>query len=137
MKALAGAVLAIALILPGCQRTEQAAQPPEQPTEGGGGGTGTMVPQINPSPVQGVPNARLVHGPTGGVKSYGGPPMGAMDPSGIGPGNVDPSAQGGGGGGGAAGEPPLGSPDRYPPPQTLQQEDPNAAPINGAPMKSD
>lgn len=118
MKVLTGTVLALALATTGCQADNQA---PRQEADGGGGGGG---PNIYPSPLHAPPHPTLLKGATGGVRQYGGPPMGGMDPSGIGPGNVE--AGGGGGGGGL----PLGDPKRYPPVQTLSKQDPNAAPIN-------
>lgn len=118
MKGLVATLLAAALVLLGCQR-----QP--APPEGGGGG-GTAIPSIYPSPLKAPPHPRLIHGTTGGVRHFGGPPMGGMDPSGIGPGNVEAGGGGGGGGGGL----PLGDPKRYPPPQRYTEADPNAAPIN-------
>lgn len=116
MKVLIGSALALALAMVGCQ-----GRPAAQQQGGGGGGAGSVVRNIHPSPAAGLAEARLLSGATGGVRKWGGPPMGAMDPSGIGPGNIEP---GGGGGGGE----PLGSPKRYPPPQSIDQEDPYVTP---------
>jgi hypothetical protein len=103
VKAVAGGALVLIASLVGCQANNSVQQ-------GGGGGA-------RPSPSPSV----IVHGPTGGPASYGGPSMGGMDPDGIGPGTLQVSGGGGGGGG--------GNPRPYiptsPPP-----EDPNVNPIN-------